>query len=135
MPSNILARQGRISGVLCCWSAAAQFGLSNSYDNNWSYYANVSSVVKSMPFTIFPFPNEPLQTTQKGKYTLTTPLQTVVDLVRWDCEVEFVLQALERWETWKGNLDEVWHELNRLNLMQKYREDYEPYRNEWTDVI
>ena len=134
MRSNLLASYRDIAGVLCCWSASAMNGMSGSYDWNWSYYADISIPIKATSMTIFPFPPEPIETHTVGLLTVTTPYITLIDLIRWDCEIEFVFQALDWWERTHRNLDVIWMGLEERDLMQKYLQEYAPYRDEWVDV-
>jgi len=119
---------------LCCWSAAAMNGMSGSYDWNWSFYADISKPIRAADMTVFPKPDEDIQTHRVGKLTVTTPFQTLMDLVRWDCEMEFVFQAMDWWERTHGSLDEIWEGFARRGLTGKYEAEYAPYRDDWVDV-
>ena len=134
MRSNILASSGIQAGILCCWSASGAIGMSGSYDWNWSFYGDVATPVRTKFVTVFPLPNEKVETASKGSLVFTTPFFTIMDLVRWDCEAEFVLNALAFWEARHGNLDAIWKGLEERGLMEKYLIEYEPYRAEWKEV-
>ena len=124
---NKFARNVRSTGTLSCWSAGAADALSGSYDWNWSYYTDIEKPIRCRKWTLFPTPPEQLETKRKGRKILTESTQTLCDLVRWDCEIEFVAQAIDWFERDEGNLDRIKNELERRGLLEKYEEEYEPY--------
>ena len=134
MESNLLASNGVLQGTLCCWSAAAANGLSGSYDWNWSFYADVARPIRAKNLTLFPTPPGEIETVKIGRVTATAPLQTIIDLVRWDCEVEFIFQAMSWWEYAHGSLDSVMAELFKQGLLSKYEQEYAVLRDGWVDI-
>ena len=123
-----------MKGIICCWSAASLQGMSGSYSWNWSFYADISTPIRATNATIFPFPDEHVETTAVGKLVVTTPYQTIIDLIRWDCEMEFVFQAMTWWERKHGSLFLLWEGLSKRGLTKKYEEEYAPFRSDWVDV-
>ena len=131
---NILSGNGRTAGILGCWSASAMDAMSGSYDWNWCYFADVKKPIKSKKWTILPLPEEPFEIKKKGTRTLPESTQTLCDLIRWDCEPEFVAGAIDWFMYSEGNLDRITQELSKRGLLEKYKEEYEPYLDDARNV-
>ena len=126
---NSLVRYGFVPGVICLSSASGILGMSNEADLRYSLYSDeISEPISARYFNIIPVDNLAEVETQKvGSLTVTTPLRTIIDMIRHDCAVEFVCDSLDWWESKYGNLGDVEKSLKQYGLYEKYMSDYYPF--------
>jgi hypothetical protein len=128
MLGNRLAYTGTISGVVCGAAASGRWGMSGFSDTVLVMYAPISREISVPGFRFMPLSESVIKdVTMNGKFFITTPFQTLMDMVEYGTDVEIVCQSILWWEDKYGNLDEIVAGFKDRGLYKEYCEWYEPY--------
>ena len=128
MRSNYLVKNGMIPGIVCCNTASGLLGMSRCSDWKFDFFANIPEEINSTYIRYIPLAdNEIIQTQKVGNLTVTTPFQTIMDLIRYDGDIEFICESLEWWKDNFGGLTDIITGLKDRGLYNKYIEFYLPY--------
>ena len=124
---NVLVRYGYVPGIVCCSSASGILGMSGCSDWKFSMYCPHTVSIDSRWFKFYPMPEEEIETQVVNGLTVTTPFQTIIDMIRFNCDVEYTTDSLSWWAYKYSNLDYITDTLKERGLYERYVEDYLPY--------
>ncbi len=80
--------------VVCCSSASGIQGMCNADDTVISMYAPISKRLATRYYTYFP--EQPsAETVLFNGYTVTSPFQTIMDMVKFECDIEFTVDSMK----------------------------------------
>ncbi len=125
---NVLARRDLIPGTVCCSFASGVQGMSGADDMVVSIYAPLTERMTSRFFAFFP--QQPgAEVIKYNGYTVTSPFQTIMDMIKFECDIEFTTDSLKWWKRKYGSLDVIFDALKERGLYETYLENYA----EWMD--
>jgi hypothetical protein len=130
MTYNSVVSNGYVNGVVCCETASGLLGMSTAGERNFQFLFESDTMppIRSRYFSYFPVADLASVPTQKScGFTVTTPLQTIMDMIRFECYNEFVCDSIRWWKDKYDNLDVIESKLKELGLFERYEEDYAPY--------
>ena len=134
---NNLLYAGGFDSVICCSSAAGFHGMCMKGSNKLDFYVKTSNPPEnSLYYRFFSISSfDDIEIEEVNGIQLTTPKQSILDMIKYDCYMEFVCDSLDWWSRKYGSLSEIENLLKKNDLYSKYLEEYYPYledsRNGW----
>jgi hypothetical protein len=126
---DALVYEKKIPGVVCCSSASGIQGLCGADDTVVSMYAPVPKRITSRNYAFFPNQQD-AETIQHFGYTVTSPFQTIMDMIKFECDIEFTTDSLKWWKRKYGSLDVIFDALKERGLYESYLENYAEWMEE-----
>jgi hypothetical protein len=88
-----------------------------------SMYAPIAKRISSRNYAFFP--EQPgAEIIRCNGYDITSPFQTIRDMIKFECDVEFTIDSLKWWERKYGSLNTIFEALKERGLYESYLDNY-----------
>jgi hypothetical protein len=120
---DALVYDKKIPGVVCCSSASGIQGMCGADDVVVSMYAPIAKRISSRNYAFFPEQPD-AEIIRYNGYDVTSPFQTIIDMIKFECDVEFTTDSLKWWKRKYGSLDRIFEALKERGLYESYLDNY-----------